>query len=96
MNQTTEPPPAQHLCQPQHRGLNGMRDLYAKLQVYATSDNGNTLLIRSHIAYWSGTAAAERATIKPSRGHSYRVNGATIVRITDHHDHRNGVIGWAS
>jgi len=52
------------------------------------------MLIRSHIAYWGGTALAERAVIKPSRGHSYRVNGSVVVKISDHYDHREGITGW--
>jgi hypothetical protein len=83
-----------HLLRPEHVGLAGMREFYAKTNTYATSTNGDTALIRSHIAYHSGIATAERATIKPSRGHSYRINGDHIVKITDHYDHRNGVTGW--
>ena len=83
-----------HLCEPQHAGLpGGMRDLYALLGLLATSTAATTVLIRSHIAYWCGRAAAERATIKPSRGHSYKVNGRQIVRIVDYYDHRKGVTG---
>ncbi len=86
-----------HLCQPEHAGLpRGMRDLYDRLGLIPTSTNADTVLIRSHIAYWSGSKEAERATIKPSRGHSYRVNGSVIVRIADHYDHRDGVTGWNS
>lgn len=83
-----------HICQPQHCGTGGMRALYDKLKVYPTSTNGDEILIRSHIAYWSGNGPAERVTIKASRGNSYRVNGDVIVRITDHYDHREGVRGW--
>lgn len=71
-----------------------MRGLYAVHGCYPSSTNGDVLLIRSHIAYWSGQEAAERAVIKASRGHSYRVNGLQVVRITDHYDHREGVTGW--
>lgn len=90
-----------NLCADEHRGVGDMRSLYSKLQVYPTSENGDILLIRSHIAYHSGNKAAERAAIKPSRGHSYRVaawgthdKGDAIVRITDYYDHRTGVTGW--
>lgn len=92
MPTTVEPKP--HICLPDHRGTGGMRALYAKLGIYATSTNGDEVLIRSHIAYWSGNRAAEEAVIATSRGHSYRVNGEVIVHISDHYDHRDGVVGW--
>lgn len=77
-----------------------MRGYYRARGVYPTSTDGDTELIRSHVAYWAGLKAAERVSIKPSRGHSYRValNGThgsddTIVRITDYYEHRYGVVG---
>ncbi len=73
-----------------------MRNFYDRVGLMPTSTNADVCLIRSHIAYHSGSAAAERATIAPSRGHSYRINGETVVRITDHYDHRDGVAGWTS
>ena len=89
-----------HICQPEHCHLNGMKEFYAVAGMLATSENADIALIRSHIAYHAGSRPAERASIKPSRGHSYRVSmyGAhdkfdLIVRITDHYDHRNGVSG---
>lgn len=85
---------SEHICQAQYCGLGGMRNFYSALSLIPTSTNADTALIRSHIAYHSGSAAADRAVIKPSRGHSYRVNKDVIVRITDHYDHRNGVTGW--
>jgi len=86
---------APHLCLPEYRALpGGMKELYAALGLLATSENADTVLIRSHIAYWSGDKAAEAAVIKPSRGHSYRINGAVLVRITDYFDHRDGIVGW--
>src|SRR4051812_5063057 len=66
-------PKPPHICQPEHCASDGMRNLYAKLGVYPSSEHGDVILIRSHIAYWSGSAVAERALIKPSRGHTYRV-----------------------
>lgn len=84
----------EHICQPAYRHLPGMREFYREVRTIATSENADVMLIRSHIAYWSGTGTAERSVINPSRGHSYRVNGDTIVRIRDHYDHREGVTGW--
>lgn len=84
-----------HLLMQDHAGLD-MKRLYQKLGCVATSTNADTVLIRSHLAYWGTQAIAAEATIKPSRGHSYRVtqNGTDrIVRITDHYDHRFGVVG---
>lgn len=81
----------------QHPSLDGIDSLYRMAQLIPTSTAADTVLIRSHIAYWSGHNEASKATIRPSRGHSYRVaaNGwDRIVRITDYHDHRNGVTGW--
>lgn len=88
-----------HICLPEHSSLPGMRELYSQLRIYPSSPNGDEILIRSHIAYWSGPEAAERAIIKPSRGSSYRVNRdacnpGLVVRIVDYYDHREGVIGW--
>lgn len=93
--------PSPHLCQPEYRRLLGMREFYKECRLLPTSETADISLIRSHIAYWSGNAAAERASIKASRGHSYRVapygkhtKSDVIVRISDHYDHRLGVSGW--
>jgi hypothetical protein len=90
-----------HICRSEHNGIDGMRNLYAKLKVYPTSPIGDMILIRSHIAYWSGAKAAEQCSIKPSRGYSYRVarygehgGDDTIVRVHNEYDHREGVTGW--
>lgn len=82
-----------HLCQPEYRHFD-MREFYRAINAIPTSTVADTALIRSHIAYWSSTDQADRATIAPSRGHSYRVNKTVIVNITDHYDHRYGVTGW--
>jgi len=84
-----------HICQPEFSSLSGMREFYAVNGMLATSTVADTALIRSHVAYHSGMQAAERAVIKPSRGHSYKVNG-TVVRISNHYDHRDGITGWTS
>lgn len=85
------------LDEPEGSGIHTMRDAYARHSFYPTSDNGNIYLIRSHIAYWCSRREAKECTIKPSRGHSYRVrclHGADyLVRISDHYDHRHGVVG---
>lgn len=100
MNGRTIDPTTAHLCQPEHAGLpGGMRDLYGLARVYPTSTLGDTMLIRSHIAYHSGSHNAERATIRPTRGHRYRVTlypYAVVVGITNPDDHRAGVVGWCS
>lgn len=91
-----------HLCLPQWCGLpGGMRELYDRMNLIPTSTAADTVLIRSHIAYHAGHHEAVRAVIKPSRGHSYRIDGTytaerIIVRVTDHYDHRNGVAGFAN
>lgn len=100
-----------HICLPEHAGLSssntksnepsGMRALYAKLGVYPSSDNGADILIRSHVAYWTGSDMAQRIEITPSRGYTYRVKRecgepGIIVKIVDDLDHRNGVTGWRS
>jgi hypothetical protein len=88
-----------HLCQPGFRSLSGMMALYERLALIPTSTVADTVLIRSHLAYWTGAKAAYQAKIKPSRGHSYRVTcqwRTVIVRIVDHYDHREGVTGWMS
>lgn len=75
-----------------------MREFYNAYSLIPTSTNADCALILSHIAYWSGLTEADKATVTPSRGHSYRVKqrfGAdVIVRIADHYDHREGVVGW--
>lgn len=96
-----------HICQPAYAGLaGGMRELYDALGLLPTSTNADVVLIRSHIAYWSGSQVAERVSIRPSRGRSYRVSEErrrhlvgrlekdVIVGISDHFDHREGVTGW--
>jgi len=83
-----------HICQGQYWNLPNMREFYRANNVIPTSENADVMLIRSHIAYWSGNDAANRAVIKPSRGHSYRVNKDCIVRIRDYYDHRDGITGW--
>lgn len=89
----------EHICQSGFNHLPGMREFYQQVKTIATSTNADTMLIRSHIAYWSGNAMAEAAIITASRGHSYRVKldrdfKGTIVKIVDHYDHREGVTGW--
>lgn len=78
-----------------------MRGFYRALRLIPTSTDADTSLIRSHLAYHNGVRTAERAAIKPSRGHSYRValNGKhakddLILRVSDPYDHREGVTGW--
>lgn len=83
-----------HICMQPFSCLPSMRELYRDAGVIPTSENADIILIRSHIAYWSGNERAERAEIKPSRGHSYRVNGDRVVRIVDYYDHRLGITGW--
>ncbi len=87
-----------HICQDAFLGVGDMRGAYTRLGTLPTSTNGDTFLIRSHIAYHCGLREAEAAVIKPSRGHSYRVvdryGTARIVRISDHYDHREGVQGF--
>lgn len=89
-----------HTCQEGYRHLAGMREFYHAAGMIATSDVATIALIRSYIAYHVGNAAAERASIKPSRGHSYRVawygkhgKDDQIVKIRDYYDHRAGVLG---
>ena len=88
-----------HLCNTPHLGT--MREFYSAMSMYPTSDVGDVALVRSHIAYWAGEAMAQRCSIRRSRGHSLRVaphgehgKGDIIVRIVDHFDHRNGVVGF--
>lgn len=76
-----------------------MREYYHAAGLLATSTNADIALIRSWIAYWQGEAKADRASIRTSRGHSYRIAyygrhdaGDTFVTISDYYDHRNGVI----
>lgn len=91
----------EHLLQEQFLGCQDMRGFYDRAGMLATSTNADIALIRSHIAYWSGAQKAERASIKASRGHSYRVavwgkhdQSDSIVTIRDHFDHRDGVVGY--
>ena len=90
-----------HICQSEHNGIGGMRALYAKIGMIASSPEAMQVLVRSHIAYWSGAAAAERASIRQSRGYTLRVapygthgKDDVMVRVIDDFDHRNGVTGW--
>lgn len=88
---------ARHLLQDEFLGVGDMRGFYDRCRLLPTSTNADISLIRSHVAYWSGSAEAERAVIRPSRGHSYRLKAhgmEFLVRISDHYDHRNGVAGW--
>lgn len=80
-----------------------IRAAYLAQSCYPTSPNGDEMLIRWHIAYWSGFALADRVSIKPSRGNSYRVakfgthgKDDVIVRVVDTYDHREGVQGWVT
>jgi hypothetical protein len=90
-----------HICQDGFSALNGMREFYNVIGVLPTSENADITLIRSHIAYWGGSIKAEKASIKPSRGYSYRVamygkhdRDDIIVKIADYYDHRDGVVGY--
>ena len=89
--------PRCHLLNERGNGIHTMEDAYSFHSFCPTSTNGDVYLIRSHIAYHCGLRAASECTIKPSRGHSYRVrclHGADyLVRISDHYDHRHGVVG---
>lgn len=90
-----------HICQERFASLPSMREFYPLIEALPTSENADRALIRSHIAYWSGSMKAEKASIKASRGHSYRVamygkhdKGDIIVKISDYYDHRDGVLGY--
>jgi hypothetical protein len=93
-----------HICQREFAGLASMREFYAVNNMIATSTVADEALIRSHIAYHAGQTLAEWAEIRPSRGHSYKVNllgrpkrqDWKLVRITNHYDHRSGVAGLFS
>lgn len=91
-----------HLCLEGFCGTpDGMRGLYNRLGLIATSEIADIVLIRSHIAYHAGHKEAARARILPSRGHSYRIHGTytadkIIVRIRDYYNHREGVVGFAT
>ena len=92
-----------HICQPQYRGLNSMKEFYSATNMLPTSEVADIALIKSHICYHAGERYANDAIITASRGHSYRVrlygnmhDKGTIVRIADHFDHRNGVTGLFS
>jgi len=97
----TRPIGNEHLLRDRWREekIQGMGSLYEALGLLPASDAADIVLIRSHVAYWTGHAAAERCTINRSRGHSFRVTGARadldrVVHVVDHYDHREGVIGW--
>ena len=92
-----------HICQPQYANLPGMKEFYSATNMLPTSTVADTALIRSHIAYHAGERFSSKAVIRPSRGHSYRVDiygnsrdKGVIVKITDHYDHRDGVVGLFS
>lgn len=91
-----------HICQEEYAHLASMKEFYKVNHMLATSEEADIALIRSHIAYHAGAQRAKQATIKPSRGHSFRVrlygmgDDGVIARITDHYDHRNGVTGLFS
>jgi hypothetical protein len=75
-----------------------MREYYHVAGLIPTSENADIALIRSWIAYWGGENKADRASIRASRGHSYRIayygkhdSSDEIVTITNHYDHREGV-----
>ena len=96
-------PTISHICEAQFRHLPSMREFYSMLGVYPTSINGDIALVRSHIAYHSGSAKAESVIIKKSRGDTYRVYRSprdktdfTTVRVINAYDHRAGVTGWSS
>ncbi len=81
-------------------GVPSMEAAYSRHRLLATSTYADIYLIRTHIAYHLGFAEANRARITSSRGHSYRVRGlwlgnpkGEVVRISDHYDHRDGVVG---
>ena len=96
MNATRVLDEVRHIAQNEFLGVGDMRGAYSRAHLIPTSSNADAFLIRSHIAYHIGSKAADSAAITPSRGHSYRVNfrhGELIVRITDHYDHRAGVVG---
>ena len=94
------PTPLAGICQTlQSTTCGDMREYYHSAGLLATSENADIALIRSWIAYWAGEDAADRASIRPSRGHSYRIanyghhdKDDVIVTIADHYDHRNGVV----
>lgn len=90
-----------HICKEPYCGLATMKEFYNAIGVLPTSENADVALIRSHIAYWSGAVKAEKASIKPSRGCSYRVamyghhdKTDIILKIRDYYDHRDGVVGY--
>lgn len=90
-----------HICQSEYSMLPSMREFYDKIGVLPTSTNADITLIRSHIAYWSGHTKAEKASIRPSRGCSYRIamygkhdKSDIIVKIRDYYDHRDGIVGY--
>lgn len=92
------PQEERHLLQPAFLGAGDARAGYDRAGLLATSEHADTFLIRSWLAYHGGAAAAERASIRRSRGLVYRVarygthdRDDRQVRIRDHYDHRAGV-----
>ena len=78
--------------------LPDMRAFYDNYGMLPTSENADIALIRSHLAYWQGSTRAEFASIKRSRGNSYRIafygkhdKRDYVARIVDYYDHRDGV-----
>jgi hypothetical protein len=53
----------QHICQTQFGMLPSMKEFYHVAGMLATSNVADIALIRSHIAYWSGSQKAEKASI---------------------------------
>lgn len=93
-----------NICMNEFSHLAGMREFYSACNTIATSTNARELLVRSHIAYHAGQQFAERAVMRPGRGHSFRVNiygrfdkrSDAIVQFSDEFDHRVGVHGLFS
>lgn len=101
----TIPTDTQPTAAPRHllemAGAGDMAAFYAQARMLPTSEHADVALIRSHLAYWGGRTLANRAAVRASRGHSYRIAlggrheaGDLIVRIVDHMDHRAGVVGY--
>jgi hypothetical protein len=59
----------------------------------ATSSHADIKLIGAWMAYWWGRDKAERYTVAPSRGHSYKIGSPQVLYVTvsDSRDHREGV-----
>jgi hypothetical protein len=59
----------------------------------ATSSHADIKLIGAWMAYWWGRDKAERYTVSPSRGHSYKIGSPQVLYVTvsNPKDHREGV-----